>query len=205
MRVRHLTDIEMQGLLDRRDVVVPSQVPGALYLKDLDSQEHIDNCPVCSAELSLYRQLYGELEEQPQVKLPRNFATRVTFSLPPFKAQRTHARLQLAAIWGVSLLVSLFWIVAQIDLASLVARVLTSGYELYSQVTLVLFALGGLTPHVEINALQCLTPLLCVWDSVVGAFSTNVSQVNIVIIAGTVLLIVAWVDHLFLSSLRRER
>jgi hypothetical protein len=195
----------MQGLLDRRDVVVPSQVPGALYLKDLDSQEHIDNCPVCSAELSLYRQLYGELEEQPQVKLPRNFATRVTFSLPPFKAQRTRARLQLAAIWGVSLLVSLFWIVAQIDFASLVARVLTSGYELFSQFALVLFALGGLMPHIEINALQYLTPLLGVWDSVVGAFSTDVGHVNVVIIAGTVLLIVAWVDHLFLSTLRRER
>jgi hypothetical protein len=205
MRVRHLTDIEMQGLLDRRDVVVPCHVPGALYLKDLDSQEHIDNCPVCSAELILYRQLYGELEEQPQVRLRRNFATRVTFSLPPFKAQRTRARLQLAAIWGVSLLVSLFWMVAQIDFASLLARVLTSGYELYSQLTLVLFALGGLMPHVEINALQYLTPLLGVWDSVVGAFSTDVGRVNIVIIAGTVLLIVAWIDHLFLSSLRRER
>ena len=205
MRVRHLTDIEMQGLLDRRDVVVPSQVSGALYLKDMDSQEHVDNCPGCSAELNLYRQLYGELEQQAEVKLPRNFATRVTFSLPPFKAQRTRARLQLAAIWGTSLLVSMFWMVTQLDIASLVARMLTSGYELSSQMTLVLFALGGLLPHFEISALQHLTPLMGVWDSVVGAFSTDVNQTNLVIVAGAVLLIVAWVDHLFLSSLRQER
>jgi hypothetical protein len=205
MRVRHLTDIEMQGLLDRRDVVVPCHVPGALYLKDLDSQEHIDNCTVCSAELSLYRQLYGELEEQPQVKLPRNFATRVTFSLPPFKAQRTRARLQLATIWGVSFLVSLFWMVAQIDFASLVARALTTGLELYSQFTLASFALSSLLPHFEINALQYLTPLLGVWDSVVGAFSTDSDHLNLVVLAGTVLAMIAWIDHVFLSSLRRER
>jgi len=139
------------------------------------------------------------------VKLPRNFATRVTFSLPPFKAQRTRARLQLAAIWGTSLLVSMFWMVTQLDIASLVARMLTSGYELSSQMTLVLFALGGLLPHFEISALQHLTPLMGVWDSVVGAFSTDVNQTNLVIVAGAVLLIVAWVDHLFLSSLRQER
>ena len=205
MRVRHLTDIEMQGLLDRRDVVVPSQVPGALYRKDLDSQEPIDNCSVCSAELSLYRQLYGELEEQPQVRLPRNFATRVTFFLPPFKAQRTRARLQLAAIWGVSLLVSLFWIVGQLDFASIVARGIVYGQELNSQLALVLFALGGLLPHIEISALQYLTPLLGVWDSVVGAFSTDSDHLNLVVLAGTVLAMIAWIDHLFLSSLRQER
>lgn len=205
MRVRHLTDIEMQGLLDRRDVVVPSQVPGALYLKDMDSQEHVDNCPVCSAELSLYRQLYGELELQVGVKLPRNFATRVTFSLPPFKAQRTRSRLQLVAIWGTSLLVSLFWMVAQLDFASLVVRVLTSGHELHSQLALVLFALGGLLPHFEISALQYLSPLLGVWDSVVGAFTTDSDHLNLVVLAGTVLAMIAWIDHCFLSSLRQER
>jgi hypothetical protein len=205
MRVRHLTDIEMQGLLDRRDVVVPSQVPGALYLKDMDSQEHLDNCPVCSAELSLYRQLYGELEEQAEVKLPRNFATRVTFSLPPFKAQRTRARLQVAAIWGMSLLVSLFWIVGQLDFASLIARGMVYGHELYGQMSLALFALGGLLPHFEIGALQYLTPLLGVWDSVVEAFSTDSNHPNLVVLAGTVLAIIAWLDHLFLSSLRQEQ
>jgi hypothetical protein len=205
MRVRHLTDIEMQGLLDRRTIAAPSHVPGALYLKDLDSQEHVDNCPVCSAELSLYRHLYSELGQQPEVRLPRNFATRVTFSLPPFKAQRTRARLQLAAIWGVSVLVSLFWIVGQLDFASLVARGMVYGHELYSQLTLGFFFLGGLLPHFEINALQYLTPLQGVWDSVVGAFSADVSHVNLVIVAGVVLLIVAWIDQLFLSSLRQER
>ena len=205
MRVRHLTDIEIQGLLDRRDVVVPSQVPGVLYVKDMDSQEHVDNCPVCRAELSLYRQLYGELEQPAEVKLPRNFATRVTFSLPPFKAQRTRARLQVAAIWGASLLVSLFWIVGQLDLTSLVARGMVYGHELYSQMTLMLFAAGSLLPHFEISALQHLAPLQGVWDSVVGAFHTDSDHLNLVVLAGTVLAMIAWLDHLFLSSLRHEQ
>jgi hypothetical protein len=205
MRVRHLTDIELQGLLDRRDIAVPSHVPGALYLKDLDSQEHVDNCPVCRGELDLYRQLYSELGQSPEVRLPRNFATRVTFSLPPFKAQRTRARLQMAAIWGASLLISLFWIIAQLDIASLVARSMVMGYELYRELTVALFALGGLVPHFEIGILHYFTPLIGVWNSVVGAFNTDVSKVNLAIVAGAILLIVAWIDHLFLSSLRQER
>jgi predicted anti-sigma-YlaC factor YlaD len=205
MRVRHLTDIELQGLLDRRDIAVPSQVPGALYLKDMDSQEHVDNCPDCRAELELYRQLYCELGQPVEVKLPKNFATRVTFSLPPFKAQRTRARLQMAAIWGTSLLISLFWIIAQLDFVSLAARSLVTGYEWYRELTVALFALGGLLPRFEIGVLQYFTPLLGVWDSVVGAFSTNASKVNLTIVAGAILLIVAWIDRLFLSSLRQER
>ena len=205
MRVRHLTDIELQGLLDRRDIAVPSQIPGALYLKDMDSQEHVDNCPACRAELELYRHLYGELGQAAEVKLPRNFATRVTFSLPPFKAKRTRARLQMAAIWGASLMISLFWIVAQLDIASLVARSMVTGYEWYRELTVALFALGGLVPRFEIGVLHYLTPVIGVWNSVVGAFNTDVSKVNLAIVAGSILLMVSWIDRLFLSSLRRER
>ena len=205
MRVRHLTDIELQGLLDRRDIAVPTQVPGSLYLKDMDSQEHVDNCPDCRAELELYRQLYCELGQPVEIKLPKNFATRVTFSLPPFKAQRTRARLQMAAIWGTSLLISLFWIIAQLDVASLVARSMVTGYEWYRELTVALFALGGLVPRFEIGVLHYLTPVIGVWNSVVGAFNTDVSKVNLAIVAGSILLMVSWIDRLFLSSLRRER
>ena len=205
MRVRHLTDIEMQGLLDRRDIAVPSQVPGALYLKDMDSQEHVDNCEICRTELELYRQLYGELGQAPEVKLPRNFATRVTFSLPPFKAQRTRTRLQLAAIWGASLLVSLFWMITQLDIAGLLARTLLAGLDWYRDLNVTLFAMSGLLPHLESSLLHYFTPLLGVWDSVIGAFTTDVGKVNLVVVAGAVLLMVAWIDHLFLSSLRQEQ
>jgi len=205
MRVRHLTDIEMQGLLDRRDVAVPSEVPGALYLKDMDSQEHVDNCPSCRAGLELYRQLYGELGQQAEVRLPRNFATRVTFSLPPFKAQRTRARLQLGAIWGVSLLVSLFWIISQLDFASLMARTIVYSQQLVGQTTVVLSALLSTWSHPEVQLLTYLTPLLGVWDSVVGALSTKLNHYNLMVLAGTVLAMIACVDRLFLSSLRQKR
>jgi len=205
MRLRHLTDIEIQALLDRRTVLEPPEVPGAIYLKDLDSQEHLDHCPACQAELETYRELYAGLGRSRVSYLPRNFATKVTFSLPPFRAQRTRARLQLATIWATSLLAGMAWLLGRVDWSILAARAITAtlGWWCHTKATVAVF--WALIPRPDLDLARLLTPVHGLSDSITRALGSEAGPAPIVLVAGLVLLMAAWLDRIYLGSLLRRR
>jgi anti-sigma factor RsiW len=204
MRLRHLTDIEIQALLDRRTVLEPAEVPGPIYLKDLDSQEHLDHCPACKAELEMYRELYSGLGRAEVAYLPRNFATKVTFSLPPFRAQRTRARLQVASVWAASLLASLVWLLGRVDWSILAARAVTSGFGWWSQTKAMVMVFWAMIPHPDFDLTRLLTQAHGISDSITRALATDGSPAPVVLVAGLVLLLAAWLDRLYLGSLLRR-
>jgi len=205
MRVRHLNEIEIQALLDRRAMGTAADVAVEVYRKDLDSQEHLDNCPICRSEMEVYRGLYQELGRCRVPHLPRSFARKVTFSLPPFRAKRTRTRLQLAAIWGTSLLVSLFWLLAQINIGLVVARSVAavSGFLHQSEATLSLLV-AVLRLFFDPASIWFLGQLSGVAGAVERALTAQVGPANMILVAGLVLLMIASVDKLYSSTLRQR-
>jgi len=204
MRLRHLNDFEIQGMLDRRSSAPASNVPGETYLKDLEAQEHLDSCPECLGEVELYRELFCDLSEPTVNFLPRNFARKVTFCLPPFKALRTRARLQLAAAWGSALLLALLWFLSKLDWQGLFAKaglVLVPRYvavENWITSTISSFSLP------EFSWPELWPPLAALLESFQGAFLTEGGPANLIILAAIALLLVASLDRLYVNSMHHQ-
>ncbi len=205
MRVRHLTDIEIQALLDRRTLEYPGNVSGERYRKDLDSQEHLDNCVSCREELELYRELYGELGRSSTTTLPRNFARKVTFSLPPFRARRTKMRLQLAAAWGASLLISLFWLLGQISLSIPLTRFAALLSDSLRMAGLLKSLMFTFVPSPNLAVAWSMARATELMGSIHRAFSSHLVTVNLVMFAGLVIVMFIWFDSLYQSVLRQKR
>ncbi len=205
MRVRHLNDIEIQGLLDRRASALDSDIPGERYLKDLEAQEHLDNCPSCLAEVALYRRLFGELAETDDCHLPRNFASKVTFSLPPFRARRTRTRLQLAAVWSGVALISLVWFLIKLNWTGIIGKL-----SVYTVLTLAPLK-GWLSSMLDDLTLPNLdlarfwSPVTEFAESFQHALATDGSAVSFVVLAACVLTLIASLDRLYSTSTRRQR
>jgi hypothetical protein len=70
MRTEHLSDDEIQEVLDKNK---PH--------KSSDIQIHLENCDLCREALKQYQNLYAALENDPDFKLPRNFARSVAAKL----------------------------------------------------------------------------------------------------------------------------
>jgi len=126
VRVTHLTDEELQVYLDRWRPRNKHTVREAPSIEDVETYQHIEHCPRCQADLALYRQLYRELEVPSQARLPRGFARKTTWSLPPFAAMRTRARLQAGLTTGAIALLVMIWVFSRIEWVVLVARGLTA-------------------------------------------------------------------------------
>ncbi len=84
MRVKHLTDEEIQVFLDvdRGD---------DLTLEESEIFEHLDSCILCRERRNEYVMLCGEAEQAPSIALPDDFARKVTIALPPHAAIRPEA------------------------------------------------------------------------------------------------------------------
>ena len=205
MRVRHLNDFEIQGLLDRRDRAQGEKVPGEIYLQDLEAQEHLDNCPTCLAEVALYRGLYSELGGSDQTYLPKNFARKVTFLLPPFRAQRTRMRLQLAAVWVLALLVSLTWFLSRLDWQGLIGESALVVLPKYVAVKTWLMATVGSISMPEFDPAGLWPPMADLLESLQTALLTDGTPANLIILAGIALLLVGSLDQLYSTSLQRRR
>jgi predicted anti-sigma-YlaC factor YlaD len=202
MRVRHLTDHEFQGLLDRRVVIVADDsVPGMVYRKDLDAQEHLDNCPACRGEMALYRALYGDLERVAVPSLSRNFARKVTFSLPPFKARRTRTRLQLGAAYGCLALIGMVWWLSRIDWMALAAKLVGIALPVYQGVH---SALGTVTvwfPSLLASLLTLIPKEPSIFKTISTAFYSGAGSVHFVILATLVLAMIASLDRILLTEM----
>ena len=205
MRVRHLNDFEIQGLLDRRAAAPDTDVSGERYLKDLEAQEHLDNCPTCLAEAAMYRRLFGELNESDDCRLPKNFASKVTFSLPPFRAQRTRARLQLAGIWVTIGLVSLAWFLSRLDWSGIVGKLsLSATMKLVALKSWLTTVAGDITlPNFDLARFW--EPVTDFMESFEQGLATDGSAVSFVVLAGCVLILIASLDSLYRVGTRRQR
>ena len=202
MRVRHLTDHEFQGLLDRRAVIITDDaVPGMVYRKDLDAQEHLDNCPACRSEMALYRTLYGDLERVELPSLSRNFARRVTFSLPPFKARRTRTRLQLGAAYGCLALIGMVWWLSKIDWMAVVAKLLGIALPVYHGVQSALSTITLWFPSLLANVLVLIPREPAIFKIIGMAFYSGAGSVHFVLLATLVLAMIASLDRLFLREM----
>ncbi len=67
---RHLTDEEIQNILDRNDS------PESAILKN-----HLKECKICQNKLEEYQTLYSGLKKDPGFELPRNFKKSVISKL----------------------------------------------------------------------------------------------------------------------------
>ena len=204
MRVRHLNDFEIQGLLDRRAVAPSSNVLGERYLKDLEAQEHLDNCPTCLAEVAAYRRLFGELDESDECYLPRNFASKVTFSLPPFRARRTRARLQMVGIWAVAAMVSLIWFFSKLDWNGIVGKLSLYGVLKLTALKVWLTTVTGGLSLPSFDLARFWKPVSNFTDSIEQALATDGSAVGFVVLTGCVLILIASLDNLYLTSTRHH-
>ncbi|MCD6249441.1 MAG: hypothetical protein J7J98_03800 [candidate division Zixibacteria bacterium] len=205
MRVRHLNDFEIQGLLDRRATAPESDVPGERYLKDLEAQEHLDNCPTCLAEVAMYRRLFGELDESNECHLPRNFASKVTFSLPPFRARRTKARLQMAGIWAVASMVSLAWFLSKLDWNGIVGKLSLYGVLKLTALKAWLTTVTGGLSLPSFDLVRFWKPVSNFTNSIEQALATDGSAVGFVVLTACVLILIASLDNLYLTSTRHHR
>lgn len=205
MRVRHLNDIEIQGLLDRRASALESDIPGERYLKDLEAQEHLDNCPTCLAEVAMYRKLFGELGEADDCDLPRNFASKVTFSLPPFRAKRTRARLQLGAIWSGVALISLAWFLSKLNWTGIIGKLSVFAVMQLAPLKASLSSMIGDWTLPSLDLARFWSPVTEFAESFQNALATDGSAVSFVVLAACVLTLIASLDRLYSTSTRRQR
>jgi hypothetical protein len=205
MRVRHLSDIEIQALLDRRNRAPGSSVSGEIYLKDLEAQEHLDSCPYCLGEIALYRELFSDLGGEDDSYLPRSFARKVTFSLPPFKAQRTRLRLQIAGAWAAALLASLLWYLAKLDWNNLTVKVASFLMPKLGIAKAWVSAAWGAVSLPEISLAFLWTPLGSMLGRIENAFLTEASDVSMLVWSIIALALIGSLDRLYLGSLRQSR
>lgn len=62
--MKHLTDLDLQALADRRPCAP-------------EIEEHLQSCAVCRAHLAAYRQIFSELKKDDTPALPKHFARAV--------------------------------------------------------------------------------------------------------------------------------
>lgn len=205
MRVRHLNDFEIQGLLERRATASESDIPGERYLQDLDAQEHLDNCPTCLAEVALYRRLFGELEESDDVVLPKNFASKVTFSLPPFRAHRTRARLRIAAIWAGAALLTIAWFLSKLNWPGIIGKLSLTVTPKLVAVKSWLTTVADAVPWLSFDPARFWKPVTDLLEGVEQGLATDGSAVSFIVLAAVVLTAIASLDRLYFKGMRRER
>ena len=92
MRTEHLTDDEIQEILDKKK---PHQ--------NSDIQTHLEGCDVCRDALKQYQNLYTALDTDPEFKLPRDFARSVAAKLnlepsSPFSFPMTEITIIVAGV-----------------------------------------------------------------------------------------------------------
>jgi len=197
MRISHLGDSEIQAYLDRR------LVSGSDLAVNDGVEEHLEGCLCCREELHAYKQLFGELAAEPSVSLPRNFAKKVTLSLPPLAAAHTRARVRvwftgLATVLTVlTLLVALNWKVfltaSTVSLTGGYVTALTWFKSVWSLVPVP--NLSGLEALVDVTTLKLIKELLL----------SEHGTINLMLVAALGILCIASLEGLMPLHPQRHR
>ncbi len=196
MRINHLADSEIQAYLDRR------RVSGSDLTVGDEVHEHIDGCARCREELNVYEHLFSEIAVEPEISLPRNFAKKVTLSLPPLAAARTRARIHalltgLASAAAVILLLALMsWKV----LATLAATSLTTGYVTALTWIDTILSLIPVPDLAGLQTLLDLTTLQVIKEYVFAGPQTT----NLLLLAAMGILLIASLEGIMPIRLQRQ-
>jgi len=197
MRISHLQDNDIQAYLDRR------RVSGSDLVMGDEAHEHLQRCVRCREELSLYEQLYGELSEAPEIKLPGNFAKKVTLSLPPLAAARTRARIK-AWLSGLAAALTVLAVLAALNWSLLVASAatsLTTGYVTALTWFDSVMSMVSLPDFASLESLIDFTTLEVIERYIFADHGT----VNLLMVAALGILLIASLDGLLPVRPHRQR
>ncbi|MBU0982340.1 MAG: hypothetical protein KKA42_00605 [candidate division Zixibacteria bacterium] len=199
MRLAHLTDIEIQEYCDS------SNRSREARTVDWEITEHLNMCQACREQVDLYETLFSDITREPELTLPRNFAKKVTLSLPPFAAARSRNRRRLALVSAISTFVlTLTWLVLLLDirgaLASAVGTVAPTAVAVKSWMATMI----PLIPWPSINVPR-LELDWTIFRSVTDAFIADPFPALFVACAAVVLLLVGSLDNLVISEAWSKR
>jgi hypothetical protein len=171
MRLTHLSDSEIQAFADRHDRLEDRWLSQDQASDHLEQHEHICTCVKCRETLAQYESLYGELAQSSHSHasvLPRNFARKVTLSIPPFAAAHARATIRLWTGAGAAFLLMVSWWLCTLNWTVLISKaaaglmiVVESAHGWFlsvaSRVSLpALASVDRWMPHVEIDRSQLL-------------------------------------------------
>ena len=206
MRVEHLNDSEIQTYIDNRCHARGFPLSPRI-------QDHLECCFSCRERMHEYSLLCGELAQCSQPDLPKDFARRVTLSLPLFSvanaaSSRVRACLDTVVNWGLVSLVTVLWLFVTVDWHSLLGRLSLTLVSLYPMSTAwVSTAVSGVSiaeialPDVEVLAFSAGWPVL---ESIGANLAANIGIASFLVFAATALLLAGSFDSLVLLRSRRE-
>jgi len=121
MELKHLTDYEIQELLD-----------GNRLRNDSQMQRHLNECDSCRGSLEQYQLLYAELKQPVQAALRPDFASRMADQFEAAYARSQESSLFERLIWSVVGLAAAFAIYFFVDLSSVTQ--IFEGFKLWHSV-----------------------------------------------------------------------
>jgi len=193
MRVKHLSESEIQRLLDRESRELSLDHNTAL-------REHVDNCSVCRSAAENYSLLYDELALQPQVRLSAGFAQRVVAALPSPQLIRLPSMVEALSGLSVVLVASLIWLLSRIPWQGFATWSARSVITTYTVVEGWSYALIALVPIPEIRLPSIPIPDwtvdLSVFQRMTESLASNSGTANFLIFAAVVILLIGSVDRL---------
>jgi hypothetical protein len=129
MRLTHLNDRELQAYADRHHLANEPWLSQDQAADHLEQHEHVCTCSACRESLAQYESLYGELAAsddcQPSL-LPRNFARKVTLSIPPFAAAHARATIRLWAGAGSAVALLFAWWLCTLNWSVIIGKAAAS-------------------------------------------------------------------------------
>jgi len=206
MRLIHLTDDEIQVYLDRwtprrAGKLVRQEMASA----DQETLEHLDRCPRCAAELHSYRELYGRLVQSPEVRLPRGFARRVTWLLPPFAAMRTRLRLRALLSAASAAGLALIWLLCRLDWAALVSQMLAAADSIHGLAGVAAASAAAFLPQPAIDFPDFAALGAQLLRTIQRVFLAGSGLARLALMAFLALGLVGGVDRLCRAVARREQ
>jgi len=125
MRLTHLNEREIQAYADRHHLANEPWLSQEQATDHLEQHEHVCTCVECRESLAQYEALYGELtvcaDSQPSL-LPRNFARKVTLSIPPFAAAHARATIRLWVGAGMAVVLMFSWWLCSLNWSVIVGK-----------------------------------------------------------------------------------
>jgi hypothetical protein len=110
----------------------------------------------------------------------------------------------LAGIWGASLLISLAWVLGQMNLALPITRLIWAVESLAREVGLIKDLLVALIPSPELILASFMARMSNVVDAVERAFSGDLATISLVMFAGLVVLMIVWIDSYYFATVRQK-
>lgn len=196
MRLTHLTDSELQALLDNKN-----SGRGAL---NVETNEHLKSCDQCGEALAAYETLFGQLSHEVGPEMPRLFARRVTRLLPPFRAARERLQKRLQKLYVLGFAGAAAWSLLLLDWRTIVQQAGGLLIEEYYSAKLVVDSLWSVRSLVEFPWPD--------FSRFVDPISSRIASVPVsegvwvmLVVGAVAMMVINSLDHLLISQTFRVR